>query len=387
MKKLLIIPLIFLLTGCWNYRELNQLAITTGIAVDKENDNYKITIMIANSKKSSSSDGSITPSAAVYDGTGQTIYEAFKDTSLSVSKQIYLSHIDVLVLSEEVAKNNLTDVIDFLFRYPQTRNNFYLVLAKDKKASDILKVTTPLETFPSQNLAKNLEITDKLQGFTYTVNFTDFTKSLVSEGISPVLPSVTIIGDTEEGNKEENIKQNEPTTYLKLDMLGIFKNDSFVAWAKPDESKGINIINNRIYILGVVVDYLDEKIVTEITEMKTNFKVQDNKVTININTVGSIQEVNAKVNLYDPKTIDEIKNVNVDKIKEYVNKAINLAKINKTDIFGFGNLVYKNYPDTWQKIKNKWNDVYFPKIKVNVDTDIQLVSTGSLENTIRKEDK
>ena len=39
MKKLLIIPLIFLLTGCWNYRELNQLAITTGIAVDKENDN------------------------------------------------------------------------------------------------------------------------------------------------------------------------------------------------------------------------------------------------------------------------------------------------------------------------------------------------------------
>ena len=114
MKKLLIIPLIFLLTGCWNYRELNQLAITTGIAVDKENDNYKITIMIANSKKSSSSDGSITPSAAVYDGTGQTIYEAFKDTSLSVSKQIYLSHIDVLVLSEEVAKNNLTDVIDLI---------------------------------------------------------------------------------------------------------------------------------------------------------------------------------------------------------------------------------------------------------------------------------
>lgn len=382
MKKLLIVPLILLLTGCWNYRELNQLAITTGIAVDKENDNYKITIMIANSKKSSSSDGSITPSAAVYDGTGQTIYEAFKDTSLSVSKQIYLSHIDVLVLSEEVAKNNLTDVIDFLFRYPQTRNNFYLVLAKDKKASDILKVTTPLETFPSQNLAKNLEITDKLQGFTYTVNFTDFTKSLVSEGISPVLPSVTIIGDTEEGNKEENIKQNEPTTYLKLDMLGIFKNDSFVAWAKPDESKGINIINNRIYILGVVVDYLDEKIVTEITEMKTNFKVQDNKVTININTVGSIQEVNAKVNLYDPKTIDEIKNVNVDKIKEYVNKAINLAKINKTDIFGFGNYVYKNYPTKWEELKDKWDDEIFPNLEIEIKVNLKLQAKGSINNTV-----
>ena len=382
MKKLLIIPLIFLLTGCWNYRELNQLAITTGIAVDKENDNYKITIMIANSKKSSSSDDSITPSAAVYDGTGQTIYEAFKDTSLSVSKQIYLSHIDVLVLSEEVAKNNLTDVIDFLFRYPQTRNNFYLVLAKDKKASDILKVTTPLETFPSQNLAKNLEITDKLQGFTYTVDFTDFTKSLVSEGINPILPSVTVIGNSEEGNKEENVQQNESSTYLKLDMLGLFKKDKFVAWANPNQSKGINIINNKIYILGVIIDYQNEKIVTEITEMKTDFKVENNKVKITIDTTGAIQEVNSNVDLYNSKTIEEIQNSDVEKIKEYVNEAINLAKDNKTDIFGFGNYVYKNNPKKWNEIKDKWDDEIFPSLEVEIEVNLKLQAKGSINNIV-----
>ncbi len=382
MKKLLIVPLILLLTGCWNYRELNQLAITTGIAVDKENDNYKITIMIANSKKNSGSDGSITPSAAVYNGTGNTIYEAFKDTSLSVSKQIYLSHIDVLVLSEEIAKNNLTDVIDFLFRYPQTRNNFYLVLAKDKKASEILKVTTPLETFPSQNLAKNLEITDKLQGYTYTVDFTDFTKSLVSEGINPVLPSVTLIGDTSEGNKEENVQQNEPSTYLKLDMLGLFKNDKFVAWANPNQSKGINIINNKVYILGVVVDYQDKKIVTEITEMETGFKVEDNKVKITIDTTGAIQEINADINLYDPQTIEDIKKADIEKIKEYVNEAINLAKINKTDIFGFGNYVYKNNPQKWEEIKDKWDDEIFPNLEIEIEVNLKLQAKGSINNIV-----
>ena len=382
MKKLLIIPLVLLLTGCWNYRELNQLAITTGIAVDKENDNYKITIMIANSKKNSGSDGSITPSAAVYDGTGKTIYEAFKDTSLSVSKQIYLSHIDILVLSEEIAENNLTDVIDFLFRYPQTRNNFYLILAKDKKAGDILKVTTPLETFPSQNLAKNLEITDKLQGYTYTVDFTDFTKSLVSEGINPVLPSVTLIGDTKEGNKEENVEQNEPSTYLKLDMLGLFKNNKFVAWANPDQSKGINIINNKIYVLGVIIDYQGEKIVTEITEMETNFKVEYNKVKITIDTTGAIQEINANVDLYDPKTIEEIKNVDIEKIKEYVNDAIDLAKINKTDIFGFGNYVYKNNPKKWNEIKDKWDDEIFPNLEIEIEVNLKLQAKGSINNIV-----
>ena len=382
MKKLLIIPLILLLTGCWNYRELNQLAITTGIAVDKENENYKITIMIANSKKGSGSDGSITPSAAVYEGKGKTIYEAFKDTSLSVSKQIYLSHIDVLVLSEEIAKNNLTDVIDFLFRYPQTRNNFYLVLAKDKKAGDILKITTPLETFPSQNLAKNLEITDKLQGFTYTVDFTDFTKSLVSEGINPILPSVTIVGNTIEGNKDENKEQSEPTTYLKLDMLGLFKGDKFVTWASPDESKGINIINNKIYILGVIIEKENKKIVTEITEMETSFKVEDNKVKITVDTVGAIQEINADLNLYDNKTIAKIQNADIEKIKEYINMAIDLAKKNKTDIFGFGNYVYKNNPKKWNEIKDKWDDEIFPNLEVEIEVNLRLQAKGSINNIV-----
>lgn len=377
MKKLLIIPLILLLSGCYNYRELNELAITTGIAIDKE-ENYKVTIMIANSKKEGS-DGSISPQATVYEGNGDTIYEAFKDTSLALSKQIYLSHIDVLVLSEEIAKNNLNDVIDFLFRYPQTRNNFQLVLAKDKKAGDILKITTPLETFPSQNLAKNLEITDKLQGFTYTVDFTEFVKTLTTEGVNPVLPSVTIIGDVESGNKNENIEENEPQTYLKLDMLGIFKDNKFVTYANGDESKGINIINNKVYILGVIIDYNDKKVVTEITEMKTDFEVKNNKVIINIKTNGSIQEIDSNVNLDDNKVIDEIKNKDIEKIKEYVNKAIDLAQKNKTDIFGFGNYVYKN---DYKNYNENWDEVIFPNLEAEINVDLKLQAKGSINNVI-----
>ena len=377
MKKLLIIPLILLLSGCYNYRELNELAITTGIAIDKE-ENYKVTIMIANSKKEGS-DGSISPQATVYEGNGDTIYEAFKDTSLALSKQIYLSHIDILVLSEEIAKNNLNDVIEFLFRYPQTRNNFQLVLAKDKKAGDILKITTPLETFPSLNLAKNLEITDKLQGFTYTVDFTEFVKTLTTEGINPVLPSVTIIGDVESGNKNENIEENEPQTYLKLDMLGIFKDNKFVTYADGDESKGINIINNKVYILGVIIDYNDKKVVTEITEMKTDFEVKNNKVIINIKTNGSIQEIDSNVNLDDNKVIDEIKNKNIEKIKEYVNKAIDLAQKNKTDIFGFGNYVYKN---DYKNYNENWDEVIFPNLEAEINVDLKLQAKGSINNVI-----
>jgi len=55
MKKIRIIIYIFFfsffITGCWNYHELNDLAITTGIAIDIKDDKYVVSYMIANAKK------------------------------------------------------------------------------------------------------------------------------------------------------------------------------------------------------------------------------------------------------------------------------------------------------------------------------------------------
>ena len=143
-----------------------------------------------------------------------------------------------------------------------------------------------------------------------------------------------------------------------------------------------NIINNKIYILGVIINYQNEKIVTEITEMKTDFKVENNKVKITIDTTGAIQEVNSNVDLYNLKTIEEIQNSDVEKIKEYVNDAINLAKDNKTDIFGFGNYVYKNNPKKWNEIKDKWDDEIFPSLEVEIEVNLKLQAKGSINNIV-----
>ena len=49
MKKILIIILTLLLcTGCYDYKEINDLAIISAIGVDYENDEYVITLEILN---------------------------------------------------------------------------------------------------------------------------------------------------------------------------------------------------------------------------------------------------------------------------------------------------------------------------------------------------
>lgn len=380
MKKLLIIPLLFLLTGCWNYNELNELAIITGVSVDIEDDKYTTTVLISNAKKSSSPENQASPSTTAYEGSGKTIYESFEDAASSISKKAYFGHMEVLILSEEILKEDLKNTLDFLFRYPQTRNEFYVVIAKNSKAGDVLKITTPLESFPSQNIAQNLEISNEQQGFVYTVTFNEFVSSLLEKGNNAILPGIEIVGDLKAGTSEDNLKETNPTAYLKLSTLGLFKDDKFITWSDKEESEGINIINNKIEIAKLTSPCNDGYTVTELSELKTKINYKDNKFKIKIKATGNIQEVACNINLTKEEEIEKIKNKNIERIKELCDKAISLAKENKTDVFGFGNMIYKKNPKYFKEIENIWDDELFLNIDVEYDIDLRLEAKGNINN-------
>ena len=55
IKKLLCVIFIFFLTGCYNYQEINGLAIITAIGIDKKDDKYHVSYQVINPKSNSSS--------------------------------------------------------------------------------------------------------------------------------------------------------------------------------------------------------------------------------------------------------------------------------------------------------------------------------------------
>lgn len=386
MKKLILIIMIFILTGCWNYKELNNLAIATGFAVDIVDDEYEVTVLISNAQKENSGESKGGAGAAVYKGKGKTIFEAIKDASTSISKEIYVSHIEVLVLSKEIAENKTLEVIDFFFRYPYTRNEFFVVISENSKAGDTFKITTPLETYPSQNISKNLEITDKLQAYVYTVTFNDFVKMIIEQGINPIIPTISIVGNIEEGNKEDNIKQNEPSTYLKLGTMALFKGANLVGIGNKDQTKGINFINDKVKTTLITTELEGGTNVVEISESKTKIDVNLDedfpKFKIIIESVGTITEVTSGVKIEEPKVIEEIKKLSEEEIKRLCNEGIDYAKSLKTDIFGLGNMIYKKNYKKWNDFKDKWNDEYFKQIEVEIEVKLNLKTKGSIDTTI-----
>ena len=143
-KLLFLIPIIFLLTGCWNYQELNSLAISTAMAIDKDDDGYEVSILIANSKKSQVSSKEGESHTIVYSAKGKTLSDALKNIDLENPRQTYIGHLSVIVISEDVAKDGLMNTLDLLLRDSESTKRFYVAIAKDYKAKEIIKIISPL---------------------------------------------------------------------------------------------------------------------------------------------------------------------------------------------------------------------------------------------------
>lgn len=387
MKKIIVsFFILFCLSGCWNYKELNEYSIVTGVAIDKSGDEYEASVLISNSPKNSLDSNSNESQVVVYSGRGKTIFNALKDIGLVSSKELYFGSFSILILSEDIAKEGLNNVIDFFVRYPNARKNFYVVLSKDCKAKDTLKIITPLTSFPSQNITDDVRSTSNLQGIISSINFNDLLSKILSDGIEPTINYIEIIGDEKEGSSQENLEESEPKAYTKLGNLGIIKNDKLVGFANHDESVGINIIKNKISEMYLDIDYKDGYVVIDSTSFSSNIKInlKNNKPNININLDGEarIIEVKGYVDLKDSKVIEELQKKANKKIKKYVEDAIKLAVKNETDIFGFGKMFYQEYPDYFNKIKKNWNknlgDINI-KIKSNLMLKNKVSSKNSLE--------
>ena len=68
-KIFILLPLLLFLTGCYNYYELNDLAIVTGIGIAYSNHEYEVTVEIVNPKKQQDATGSKEPDFIIYKKT------------------------------------------------------------------------------------------------------------------------------------------------------------------------------------------------------------------------------------------------------------------------------------------------------------------------------
>ena len=111
MKKYLILIIIFFLTGCSSYIELNDLAIIDTISIQKEDNNYKLTISYIEEIE----ENNLNPQTKIIETKDTNINQLFNDLSLKINKKIYLSHLNLFLTeqSSHISTPHLTHRVLF----------------------------------------------------------------------------------------------------------------------------------------------------------------------------------------------------------------------------------------------------------------------------------
>ena len=383
MKKfvLIVITLFILLisSGCYNYKEINDMAIVSSIGIDKDNknDKYIVSAQIMNSKESEDSEDS---QITVYTKEGDTVHEALRNITLKSPRKLYGNHLSKIVLSEEVAKEGIDNILDIFNRITEVRNEFIITIVKEDKASDVLKVLTTTESIPAEYVKLSLKIADKTSGLTYATKLDEFISLYLKKGIDPVVPVLKIEKKEKKGTTINNITTTNPISKIVIEDLAVTNKGKLETYLKNEEVIGYNFLRNQIQKMIIPVKCDDENNYASIlilkNKTKSNTEKKDNKyiINFNINSEAIITEYNCKKDLTDEKVIKKLEKDTEKKIKRYIKKSLNKQKETKGKFLGLERIIYLDYP----KYKNE-------DYSVKYNAKVNLVRKGEIRNSVKGE--
>ena len=369
MKKIIILVLCLLLTGCYNYKELNKIAIVSSISIDKKDNNYLVGAQVLNVKPKDDNNSS---NVIVYEEEGKTIEEALRNITKKSNKKLYGGHLSKLVISEEVAKDGIIDIVDLFQRLPEIKDEFTITIVKGIEANKVIKIMTSPESIPADFVKNVIESADVDSALTYSSKLDEFVSFYLKKYIDPVITVLEVKNYDKDGTSIKNNESTYPKTKIVLDYVGITYKGKLEDYLDKDETIGFNFVRDNIDQMIIPIK-CDQNNYTSISILDSKTKVKvDNKynITINVNNKSSLNEYNC-VNKINKNKLEKDTN---KKIKKYINKAIKKQEKSNSEFLGLKRYIYLKYP----KYKN---EEYKVKIKVNT----KITRTGEINKSSKGE--
>lgn len=161
--NLVMIGILFLLTGCWSSQELDNVALVHGVGVDKSDDQLNISVEIikpTNGQQNGETDGQENGQHIVLKQNADTLLEGARGLIRDAKRRLEFGHARAWIVSERLAKEeNFVHVLDSVRRDQMLRLNSHLFITQEDP-SEILNTPTLYEDLSSIELVSALEHTE-----------------------------------------------------------------------------------------------------------------------------------------------------------------------------------------------------------------------------------
>ncbi|MGS2750166.1 Ger(x)C family spore germination protein [Bacillus zanthoxyli] len=370
------------LTGCWSSKEIEELSLTAGIALDKgkestiekevEEEEYPkrnlitATYQIISSQAQSKGNGQQKRYINVSE-TGDSIHQIVREFSLKRENQMFSAHLKNIVISDSLVRTySLEQLLEQYLRDNEVRLSCMILISKGP-AREVLeaKKNGEIPAFQLTGIADNRNRTTRILP---PVSLTKLEGKMRS-GSSFLLQNVASI--------------NGETKFAGAAVIK-GKTKKLIGFLNEQELEGLIWINGKRK--GGVVKTFDRKsrklIIYEIKSIKSKIipHVNGEKISfdVNIESEGRLSEkwMQSEKDFENEFLKKEEKAVEKE-VKHLVHHVTEkIQKKYQVDIAGFSNQLRIKNPRTWEKVKKDW-DRTFSKVPIKYHVNVTIEDYGA----------
>jgi len=379
---------LFLLTGCWDRTEVNDLAIITAAGIDQSSDDtLELTVAVfapksANSSQQSSMGGGVGPNSGqqevVRSAEGVTIADAMSKLQQKFPRRLFWGHANAIILGEELAKKDIRSQIDFILRYPEVRENAHIFISK-QPAKEVLALNPPLERDISKVL---LELSKLKIGMDVTAK--DLSEMLLKDSGAAAIPYIEILPP--EGGSSDN------QTIADITGSAVFKNDKMIGKINTKVSRGIHWLRNEVKLAVVSIKppktegYISLQLLRVHSQLIPKIENGRWKMTLKAVTQDDISQNETTLDTTDPKNIKMLEHLLSREITKRIRAAVDQSQKMNADILNFAGAFHRRYPAIWERNVSQWDEI-FPQVdvKIIVDANIKRPGTTTIPSKMNRE--
>lgn len=370
---------VFLLSACWDKRELTKIFVVIGMAIDKaeEEGMFELTVQVMNTSggntqeqgSSGSSEG-----ALLFSMNCTNVTEGIKKINQRHNRELFLQHNKIIVISEEIGKEGVEDLIDSAIRDKDLRVDNIFIFAKGK-AKDFLTTELKNKKVQSEFIYETLSKLRKISKL-YMINTIDMANAISNPNRGLLVPIGHFID--REGFKE-----------LEIIGFSVVQNGKIAGEVPLKNFFGYAIVLDPITKTSFTAHKDNKRITFFIRHSKSSSKVSlvDDKLVVDVNIVMElvVLEIKGFKKITPDIVEEEFTNMAKEEIRKEVLKTLDYAKQINIDIYDFNSLLYKFHPKKYKKVSNEWDDV-FKDLEMNIKIKTKISNVGQIYETINPGD-
>lgn len=359
----------FLFSGC-NVKEdrLKDMALAQAVGIDLKDEKYNVSFMVYDLSKTRGSSAELSGTLTkVFKGNGESVPYAITNLTTLIGKKPYYSHNRVIIVGEEMAKEGLSTVFDFLYRNAEIRPYVLVAIARGE-AGEILGTEFGEALNPAEEI-QNVITVGAYYSYVPEIEIIDIAITTLEKTSDSCLPIVEVVKEGE----DELVKANGTAVFSKMKLVGELN---------EEETKGMLWLNDQIQYGSLVCETSTQNMVSsEIIEANTDVDVfvEDGKIkyTVKVNCALNIDQVDGKEsNNLSRQQMEEIEQtyskIIENQIKSVLKKSLGEYK---SDIFRLGKRLWQKYPEVYRAVSDNWRE-NFAELDFEIEVKTQVSKTG-----------